>query len=248
MGWRRGFVAALAAFVLGTSVPAAADITVVGKYTFVNGDTATRASYYSRKRTRVTSPSGMEFIHDTQARRVTVIDHAQRRYYQGTIEEADSIASRILLQRREELRPLIEANREMWAQRMMGFNDSIRVIETDESRTIAGYPATRWMMLAGQYMTHERWVARGLSVPNFGPELEKVMMAPVLDPLGRQLMKMLIQMRENPGTVLKSSTQFRTPTQSGSFSWEAIRVGSEKIPGSAWSPPPGYTKAKPGAR
>lgn len=248
MGWRRGFVAALAAFALGTSVPVAADITVVGKYTFVNGDTATRSSYYSRKRTRVTSPSGMEFIHDTQVRRVTVIDHAQRRYYQGTIEEADSVASRILLQRREELRPLIEANREMWAQRMQGFNDSIRVIETDESKTIAGYPATRWMMLAGQYMVHERWVARGLSVPNFGPELEKVMMAPVLDPLGRQLMKMLIQMRENPGTVLKSSTQFRTPTQSGSFSWEAIRVGSEKIPGSAWNPPPGYTKTKPGAR
>ena len=248
MSWKRGFVAALAAAACAWGVPAAADVTLVGKYTFVNGDTATRTSYYSRKRVRVTSPSGMEFIHDTQSRRVTVIDHAQRRYYQGTIEEADSVATQILLQRREELRPLIEANREVWAQRMKGFNDSIRVIETEEVRTIAGYPSTRWMMLAGQYMTHERWVARGLSVPNFGPELEKVVMASVLDPLGRQLMKMLIQMREHPGTVLKSSTQFRTPTQTGSFSWEAIRVGSEKIPESAWSPPAGYTKATPGAR
>jgi hypothetical protein len=131
---------------------------------------------------------------------------------------------------------------------MKGFNDSIRVIQTEDTRTIAGYPATRWMMLAGQYMTHERWVARGLSVPNFGPELEKVMMASVLDPLGRQLMKMLIQMREKDGTVLMSSTQFRTPTQAGSFSWEAIRVSSEQIPASVWSPPAGYTKATPGVR
>ena len=240
----RGFVLALS-LTAAVVTPAAADVTVVGKYIFANGDTATRVSYYSRKRARTTAPNGMEFIYDTQLGRVSVIDHAKRRYYTGTIAEADSLAEKILLKRRAELRPLIEANREKWAALMSGFSDSILVDRTEETVTIAGYPSTRWTLRAGSYMTHERWAARGLSVPNFGPELEKIVMATVLDPLGSQLMKLMIQMRSQPGLVLKSSTQFRTLTQSGSFSWEATRVDSKAIPDSAWSVPRGYAKLRP---
>ena len=242
-----GFALAVSIVITGlVSTPAAADLTVVGKYTFVNGDTATRVSYYSRKRARSTAPNGMEFIYDTQHGRVTVIDHAKRRYYSGTIAEADSLAERILLQRRQELRPLIEANRERWAELMSSFSDSILVERSEEeTKAIAGYPCTRWTMRGGSYMTHERWAARGLSVPNFGPEMERIVMATVLDPLGAQLMKMLIQMRAQPGLVLKSSTQFRTLTQSGSFAWEATRVESKSIPESAWSVPKDYAKVQP---
>lgn len=67
-------------------------------------------------------------------------------------------------------------------------------------------------------------------------------MATVLDPLGAQLMKMLIQMRAQPGLVLKSSTQFRTLTQSGTFAWEAARVESKAIPESVWGVPKDYAK------
>jgi hypothetical protein len=241
----RAFVLVLSTAAAAAFTPAAADVTVVGKYTFVNGDSATRTSYYSRKRARSTAPNGMEFIYDTQARRVTVIDHARRRYYTGTIEEADSLAGQILLKRRAELRPLIEANREKWAQMMSSFSDSILVDRTEETVTIAGYPCTRWTLRGGSYMTHERWAARGLSVPNFGPEMEKVVMATVLDPLGSQLMKLLIEMRSQPGLVLKSRTQFHTLTQRGEFSWQALRVDSTPIPDSVWSAPKGYAKVRP---
>ena len=241
----RGFAPVLFVAVAAGVTPAAADITVAGKYTFVNGDTATRASYYSRKRARATAPNGMEFIYDTQLGRVTIIDAARRRFYAGTLAEADSLAERILLKRRAELRPLIEANREKWAEMMSSFNDSILVVRSEETRTIAGYPCTRWTLRGGSYMTHERWAARGLSVPNFGPELEKIVMAVVLDPLGSQLMKLLIQMRAQPGLALKSSTQFRTLTQSGSFSWEALRVDSKPIPDSVWAVPKGFEKVRP---
>ena len=243
----RGFALAVSILIAapGSTTPAAADITVVGKYTFVNGDTATRTSYYSRKRARSTAPNGMEFIYDTQLGRVTVIDHAKRRYYSGTIAEADTLAERILLQRRQELRPLIEANREKWAELMSSFSDSILVERSEETKAFAGYPCTRWTMRGGSYMTHERWAARGLSVPNFGPEMERIVMATVLDPLGAQLMKMLIQMRAQPGLVLKSSTQFRTLTQSGTFAWEATRVDSKSIPESAWSVQKDYAKVEP---
>ena len=235
----------LAAFAVLAAVPAAADITVEGRYVLVNGDTITRASYYSRKRVRLTAPDGKEFIYDTQAKRVTVVDHDSRRYFSGTIDEADSTASHLLLERRKELKPLIEANQDKWLELMKSFNDSLEVMQTQETRKIAGYPCTRWILKAGSYMTHERWVAAGLSVPNYGPELEKIVLATVLDPLGRQLMKLLIQMRERSGTVLASSTQFHTLTQDGAFSWEAVRVSSDEIPKDVWDLPKDYIKVKP---
>ncbi len=240
-------VPAVVMAILQIARPAAADITIVGKYTFASGDTATRSSYFSRKRVRVTSPDGKEFIYDTQARRVSVLDHANRRIFTGTIEEADSTATLLLMEKRKELRPLIEANQEKWQAMMKVFSDSVLVVQTEETRTIAGYPCSRWVMRVGSYMSHERWVARGLSVPNYGPDLEKVVMATVLDPLGRQLMKMLIQMREQDGTVLAASTRYRTLTQEGEFSWEAVRVSSATIPKSVWELPAGYEKVKPKA-
>jgi hypothetical protein len=240
-GWGLALAVTVAA-----ALPAAADVTVVGKYTLVNGDTVTHTSYYSRKRARVTAPNGMEFIYDTKVRRVTIIDAAQRRYYSGTIEEADSLAAKILMQRRAELRPKIEANQEQWTRIMSSLNDSARIEKYEmETKTVAGWPCTRWRMHGGSYMEHERWVARGLSVPGFAPELEKIVMATVLDPLGRQLLRLLMQMRSQPGLVLKSSTEFRTLTQSGSFSWEATKVGSKAIPDSVWAVPKGYTRVQP---
>ena len=250
LGWA---LALLVGLVLGR--PASADISVVGHYTFVNGDTATRTAYYSSKRARVTAPDGREFIYDTKAKRVTIIDHAEKRYYTGSLKEADSLASKLLLERRKELKPLIEANQERWAQMMKGFNDSIVVHKDPElTRTIAGYPCTRWTMAASSYLTHERWVARGLSVANYGPELEKVMMATVLDPMGRQLMRMLVQMHGSetsepesgsPGTVLGATTRFQTLSQSGSYSWEALKVESKAIPNNVWKAPEGYSKVQP---
>jgi len=43
-------------FVLGVAYPAAADYTVIFKYTLIGGDTLTRANYYTNRRTRVTAP------------------------------------------------------------------------------------------------------------------------------------------------------------------------------------------------
>jgi hypothetical protein len=70
----------------------------------------------------------------------------------------------------------------------------------------------------------------------------------VLDPLGAQLLKLLIQMRAHPGTALEASTKFHTLTQSGSFSFVTTRVGSEAIPDSVWEVPKDYTRVRPQAK
>ncbi|MBI1799447.1 MAG: hypothetical protein HYR73_07135 [Candidatus Eisenbacteria bacterium] len=151
---------AAAALLSLTSVQASAEVTVIGKYTLVGGDTLTRASYYSTRRVRVTAPDGREFVYDSRAKRVLVINHVNRTYWSGSVEEADRVATEILYEQNRKLKPAIEANREKWEEMVQNFNDSLRVTRTEETRVIAGYPTTKCVMRAGSYMTHERWVAR----------------------------------------------------------------------------------------
>ena len=54
--------------------PARADITVFGHYTFANGDTLSRASYYTQKQVRTTLPNGDEIIYDDREQRLGRLD------------------------------------------------------------------------------------------------------------------------------------------------------------------------------
>jgi Domain of unknown function (DUF4412) len=229
-----------APFALCFALPAAADITVVTHYTLVNGDTLTRPSYYSARGSRVTAPDGKEFMYNSRGAKLTVIDHTRKMYWTGPLAKADSIADRILLATRKEVAKVAAQDQEAWLAKVQGFNDSIRVVNTGEVRKIAGYPSTRWLLTAGSYMQHERWVARSLAVANYGPEMQKAVMASAMDPLGRQLMKMLIGMRDADGLPLEARTTFRTLTQTGSFSYETVQIITTPIPASAWEIPKDY--------
>lgn len=227
------------------SSTARADITVVGHYTFVNGDTATRTSYYSRKRVRVTAPDGKEFIFDAHGKKVTIIDHAHRTYWTGPVAVADSLAGLRLAKARADLAPQIEARKDEYLKLMETFNQSIHSVQTGQSKTLCNYPVDEWVLSAPPYLESRRWLARGLSVPNYGPELEKVVLASIMDPMGRVMMRMLIDQRTNDGLPLASTVTFKTLTQSGSFSWEATSVSSAQIPKSVWdTTPDGYTRIK----
>ena len=89
-------------------------------------------------------------------------------------------------------------------------------------------------------MQNERWVARSLTVADYGPEVEKAVMASVMDPVGRQLMKLLIHVRATDGLALASKTTFHTLTQAGSFSFEAVQVIGTPVPAKAWEIPKDY--------
>jgi len=239
-----GFRLALLSFVLasGAALPAAADITVMTHYTLVDGDTVTRASYYTRKQVRVTAPDGREFMFHASNKTVTVIDHKTRRYWTGPRSQADSIARRIIAENREGVVEMAAADPVAWGEKVKAFNDSIKVFSTYKSRKIAGYPCDQWMLTAGSYLTNERWIARSLSTANYGPEMEKVVMASIKDPLGRQLMRMMIDARTKAGLPLAGHATFRTLSREGSFSFEAVSVNTKPVSASAWQVPAGYTR------
>lgn len=239
-----GFRSAVLTLVLAAAaaLPAAADVTVITHYTLITGDTLTRASYYSPKRVRVTAPDGREYMFASKGDSVTVIDHATRRFWTGPRKQADSLASKIIAANRQGVVEMAAADPVAWGEKVKAFNDSIHVEATMNQRKIAGYPCNQLVLTAGSYLRNERWVARGLVVANYGPEMQKVVMAGIKDPLGRQLMRMMIDARRKDGLPLAGSATFRTLQNEGRFEFEAVRVISKPIPRSAWSIPDGYTR------
>jgi hypothetical protein len=230
------------AVVVAFAAPAAADYTVVTHYTLVNGDTLTRANYYARKKVRVTSPDGKEFMFDQKSDSVTVIDHVGRRYWTGRRSQADSVATKIMLANREGVPEEATADPVAWGEKLQAFNDSIKVEPTMKQKKIAGYTCDQWMLTAGHYLTNERWIARSIYFPNYGPEMQKTVLATIKDPMGRALMRLMIGMREKEGMTLSGSATFKTLSREGSFSFEALKVSSKPIPNSAWALPAGYTR------
>ena len=222
--------------------PAAADLTVTVHYNLVDGDTLTRNSYYTRKRVRVTGVDGKEYMFNKSTDSVTVIDHATKRYWTGPRSQADSLARKIMNANREGVPDEAVTDPVAWGEKLEKFNNSIKVEATGKGRKIAGYPCDEWVLTAGEYLTNERWIARSLYVPDYGPEMQKVVMASIKDPMGRQLMRMMIGMRSKEGLALSGSAQFKTLAKEGSFSFETLKVKSGSIPASAWAIPEGYTK------
>jgi hypothetical protein len=123
--------------------------------------------------------------------------------------------------------------------------DSVHVVKTGNTRKIAGYPCSQWVLTAGHLMTQERWVARSLDVPDYSSEVEKVVMAAILDPLGSGLMKLVLQARTMDGLGLAGALTYKTVRQQGEFSWEAVSVSSAKIQPEAWKVPDGYQRWQP---
>src|SRR5688572_19334503 len=117
--------------------PAAADITVVNRWILLNGDTLTRANYFSQKRVRVTAPDGREYMFNAKGDTVTVIDHATRRYWTGPRSRADSLASRIMSDNREGVPEIAQTDPVAWGERIQAFNDSIHIESVYKQRKIA---------------------------------------------------------------------------------------------------------------
>ena len=222
--------------------PALADITVVGRYTFVNGDTATRSSYFTSRRIRVSTPDGREVIFDSKGRRITLIDHQRRVYWDGSLAGADSIVDVTDGTRWDlMLRNAPDELKAEWARDMAFPPDSIQVDDGFKTRMIAGYPCNRWTVRVGSHMTLERWTAASLAIEPYDENTEDVVLAAVLDPIARAIMSMFWELENATGLCLAASMTFSAPTQHGRFQWEAVRVMGGRIPASAWNAPPGYS-------
>ena len=237
-------VALMTMAVVASARPARADVTVVYHYTLVDGDTLTRANYYSNRRVRVTAPDGKEYLFDSRTDTITVIDHETKRYWTGPRSLADSVASKIMASHREGVPEIATTDPVAWGERLAEFNKSIRVEATGKQLDIANYQVDQWILTAGTALRSEQWIARQLAVRNYGPELQRVVLASIADPMGRALTRLMIGMRTKDGLVLSNRTTFETYKGTGSFRFDATKVIAKSIPASAWALPVGYTQVR----
>ena len=239
----RGLAAGVAGLLMLLALPALADVTVIGHYKLVNGDTLTRASYYTNNRLRTTLPNGFEIMYDHYTRRITLIDHAGKRYWEGPKSQADSIATRMRQQNTKAALAALTPEQQAQKEHIYAaLTDSVHYATTGNDRKIAGYPCGEWVLTAGQYLQQDRWVARSLALPDFSPEIQSVVLATVLDPLGRGLMALVLHARGTDGLTLAGRLRFKTLTGQGEMSWEAQKVISATITPDAWHVPKGYAK------
>ena len=241
-----GFTAGSAGLLLLFALPAAADVTLVTHYTFANGDTVTRPSYYTSQRVRTTLPNGAEVIYNHKTDELVYVDHEKKRYWQGRRTLADTLLRPLRAQRAKEAGDsLASESTDQWRNLYRALTDSVRLVKTDQRRTIAGYPTVEWVVTAGSVLRQERWIARALDVPDFSPELQNVVISSVMDPLGRGLMRLMLQARELDGLPLAGRIEFTTLSRSGVVTWETLRVIPTKIPDGAWGPPGDYQRWEP---
>ncbi len=232
-----------AASLLLSAEPARADLTVIGRYTFVNGDTATLPSYFSGRRVRVPTPDGREVVFDSHTRAVTLIDHARRAYWSGPLARADSIVD-VLDATRWDLyvRHASDSLKAEWLSDMDFPSESIKVSEGLGAKMIAGYPCNPWTVTAGPFVKLQRWVAYSLAVDDYHAQTEDLVLSAVLDPVGRAIMGMFWESQVTDALPLAANVTFDSPTRHAHFEWRALRVVGARIPDSAWRPPPGYQR------
>jgi hypothetical protein len=229
---------------LAVAVPALADVTVQAHYRLPDGTTLERTNYYARNLSRTTSFDGREYLYDSKSKQLTLIDHETKRYWTGPVARADSIVGRLNSQRDQAFREELAKREAEFTEFLDQFNSSVVVNQTDEQRKIAGYKCSHWVISAGRNMIHDRWVASALTSVAPAPELDRVLMGAALDPLGRGLVKMLLGAREISGLTLSATTTFKTPTQAGTFSWEATKVSTDKIAKTVWEVPKDYQRVE----
>jgi hypothetical protein len=111
----------------------------------------------------------------------------------------------------------------------------------DGEKKFAGKRCRGWEISAGQTFVHTRWIADDVKVPDFTEEVNRILLLPALDPVGRSIGRILLQARGTAkGAILASYTKISTPTQKLSFSFEARRIATTAIPDSVWAVPKGY--------
>jgi hypothetical protein len=221
-----------------------AHITVHCRFQFMNGDTLTRPVYYGDGRARMTMSDGNEVIYDVRTKDIIYLDHAKRRFWKGPLERANALVDSLTQERYQSVMNASEEKRQEWVAYVNKFNDNLRTESFDYVKKIAGKDCDGHKITVGKIMAHTRWITREIALTDYLKDLERIVLLPTVDPVGRSIVRLIAEADKGYGLTLAATTEVNTPTQKGMFAWEAYWIDTRPIADSVWEIPEAYQEVK----
>jgi hypothetical protein len=237
-------VMALLAAMLSAGAAGAQDLTVRCKFQFLNGDTLSRANYYGDGRVRMTMSDGNEVIYDVRTKAITYLNHAKKQFWKGALDRANALVDSLTADRYQAYLNASDEERQKWVAYVDKFNNSLKSESLDYVKKIAGKDCEGYKISVGKIMVHTRWICRDIAITDYIKDLDKISLLPMVDPVGRPIVRLITKAEKGLGLPLGSTTEIETPTQKGKFSWEAYTIDKRPIPDSVWQAPEGYAEIK----
>jgi len=235
---------ALLAALLSAGTARAQDLTVRCKFHFLNGDTLSRANYYGDGRVRMTMSDANEVIYDVRTKDVIYLNHAKKQFWKGPLDRANGLIDSLSAIRYQVYSNATEEERQKWVAYVDKFNNSLKSESLDYVKKIAGKDCEGHKISVGKMMVHTRWITREIALTDYLKDLEKISLLPMVDPAGRSIVRLITKAEKGMGLTLGATTDIETPTQKGTFSWEAYTIDKRPIPESVWQVPEGYAEIK----
>ncbi len=220
---------------------AAADMTIVAQVTLSKGAPSTQTTYMTADKMRLSDP-GTDMILDFGSSLMTVIDNKKREFSQSTPEERDAFFAKIdaqMKQMQDQLANLPAAARKMMGGAMGG--GQVAVKKTTETRKIAGYNTTKFLVTMGESFTMEQWITTELAPPTGYFDGLKSEWAK--NPMLKNALGAIEEFKKIKGYPLADTTTFKGPMgMGGSMTREVTEVKLGPIPASTFDVPAGYKK------
>jgi hypothetical protein len=211
---------------------AAGDLTIVSTVTAARGGPMTTTQYLGDDRMRMADGNN-DIVLDLSDGKMIFIDHKKKRYSETTFDEVRQHVAR--------LEEMTAANPMM--ERMMGSPGEIEIQKTSETRKIAGYGCTKYILSMGDSFRQTAWLTDELDFPVEYYDASKALFA-MMGPMATRFEKMVDEMKKIGGFPLATDSKMSFMGRDSSTSSEVIEVRKGAIADDAFSPPAGYKRSK----
>lgn len=225
-------LACLVTAALLSSLPAAADLTVVSTVTPSKGKPTTSTQYVTETHVR-SSDGQFDTIMDVTSGGMIHIEHKKKKYYETSLEEMQAAFG--------DVQKMLEDNPIM--ANMLGQATEVSVEKLDGTREVAGYTCQHYRLTIGQKFQFELWAAPDLEHPQQYYDARKLVHA-AAGPIASRFDKLYEEMKKIDGFPLYTKTDASMIGINLSVVSEATEVRQGPIDPSVFEPPAGYKKKK----
>lgn len=234
-------VAALAA------LPAlAGELTITQKQTGGGGGTST--AWYGNSAFKHADAQS-ESIFEYASGKLTVVEHGKKQYWEATAEDMKAAADAMAKKMAEVEKQLEQAKgnpmMEQMLKKLPGMGGPLapaKVVKTAETRKIAGYDCTKYVVTMGEALSIEMWATTALKPPA-GTQAARQAFA-FANPMMQRYAKGFEELAKIDGLALAETTSIEMMGRKSTVSSEATEVKEGAIAATVFAAPAGYKKVE----